>query len=577
MELELKRGARAGTLPFAGGLAAGLLILLGLGLLFVNERLYQAQRVREVEVQARILAASTMAAVDFGDRESAGDAVRALSANPQIQFAAVYDRSGARFAAFSRNGSAAPAFARGVGAASPGAVIGTSEISSAGKRIGSVAIGTVRKSLFRKITRYGLIGLFVLLAAVLAAILGLAEAASRRANRALTAQAVALVEANQKLADEMEERARAEDQLRQSQKMQALGQLTGGIAHDFNNLLTVIQGSAEMLKRPGLAEEKRARYTAAIGETAARAAALTSQLLAFARRQPLRPQLLDLADTIRAMEELLDRTLGERVEVKLDLAENGCTVTADLVQLENALLNIAVNARDAMPEGGTLTIRVRPSDEPLETGPAIDIEMTDTGSGIDQEALARVFEPFFTTKELGKGTGLGLSQVYGFAAQSGGRVAIESRKGEGTTVRLSLPCAAGEAAASKRSENRASVPRPTLSKRILVVDDNENVGALAEALLTELGHSVLRAGSAVEALAILERERPDIIFSDIVMPGMSGIELAEHLALHHPDLSVILTTGYSNDLSGSRVQDLPLLLKPYGLDAIRKILERASR
>lgn len=564
-------GERWQSLPLAGGSTAALLILLGLGLMFVNERSYQAQRVREASIQAEILAASTMAAVDFGDRRAAQETVAALGANPQVQFAAVFDETGKVFAEFGRSGAVRPATAAAARASRADAVIGVAPIGRPEDRIGSVAIGTARESLVRKVTRYALIGLFILLAAVIAAILGSAQAALRRSNRVLQARAQELAESNRKLGDEMEERARAEEQLRQAQKIQALGQLTGGIAHDFNNLLTVIQGSADLLKRPGLSDERRARYIGAISETAGRAASLTSQLLSFARRQPLRPQQLDLNEHIRGMAELLDRALGERITVTLALAPDACDVSVDPTQLENAVLNIAVNARDAMPDGGVLTIRSAPSASPLDSGPAVDLEIADTGSGMDAETLARVFEPFFTTKEVGKGTGLGLSQVYGFAAQSGGRVSIDSRPGEGSTIRLSLPCAASAKAVPGIAEPSASVASLP-SCRILVVDDNEGVGALAEGLLMELGHQVVRARSGDEALMLLAGQPIDMVFSDIVMPGMSGIDLAKRVAARYPAIPIILTTGFSDELSVHGAKHLPVLLKPYNLDRVARVL-----
>jgi signal transduction histidine kinase/CheY-like chemotaxis protein len=556
----LRRWLRSSSLPLAGGSAALLLILAGLALLANNERLYQAQRVTEASVQARTLAASVVAAVDFDDREAGQKAVEAIGLNPQIRFATVFDRQGRQFARFHRESAA------------PGAVIGRAPVMADGERIGTVAIGTVRETLFRKLTRFSMLTLFVLLAAAIAVILGSATKALRRANRELGFRAEALAESNRKLGEEMEERARAEEQLRQAHKMQALGQLTGGIAHDFNNLLTVIQGSADILRQPGLSDAKRERYTTAISETAGRAASLTSQLLSFARRQPLRPRLLDLHAQIEGMADLLDRSLGERVAVRLTLSETPCGVWVDPVQLENAVLNVAVNARDAMPNGGTLTVATRHDPHALDGDPAVELSIADTGEGIDPDTLARVFEPFFTTKEVGRGTGLGLSQVYGFAAQSGGRVVIDSRPGEGTTVRLLLPCADLDAVTEAAAPAQPAPAAP--ASRILVVDDNESVGAFAEALLGELGHSVVRARDGVEALALLETREVDAVFSDVVMPGMSGVELAELIAERHPGLPVVLTTGFSDEEATARARDLPMLFKPYSLGGVARALNQ---
>ncbi|MBV9372497.1 MAG: response regulator [Alphaproteobacteria bacterium] len=369
---------------------------------------------------------------------------------------------------------------------------------------------------------------------------------------------------------QMREREQAEEQLRHAQKMEAVGQLTGGIAHDFNNLLTVIQGSADILKRPGLEEAKRIRFAEAIVQTAARAAALTGQLLAFARRQPLKPQVLDINARILGMTELLDRTLGERIGIVTRLSPGLCRVKVDPAQLEAALLNIAVNARDAMPDGGTLTLSTGEA-PPLEDGrAAIAVAVADTGTGIDPEVLQRVFEPFFTTKSVGKGTGLGLSQVYGFAAQTGGEVKVASTPGEGTVVTMILPCSD---APPEEEAAPAAASAARRRGRILVVDDNEDVGALAEALCAELGHSVVRARSAEEALDLSASGRFDAVFTDVVMPGMSGIELAERLRERAPGLPVVLTTGFSDRLAEGGAGGLPVLYKPYRADALAEALE----
>lgn len=355
--------------------------------------------------------------------------------------------------------------------------------------------------------------------------------------------------------------------------MQALGQLTGGIAHDFNNLLTVIQGSADMLCRPELAEPKRVRFAQAIVHAAENAAALTSQLLAFARRQPLKPELIDAAELLQSMEDLIDRTVGERIKVAMDLRST-CLIKVDRAQLQSAVLNVVSNARDAMPNGGRLSIACRER-EGENGGPMIEIEIRDTGSGMDAETLDRVFEPFFTTKSTGKGTGLGLSQVYGFASQSGGDVTVESDRGKGTVLRLVLPCYAsgdgGPATLTMVEEKLADEP----SAAILVVEDNEEVGQFAEALLTELGHKVTRATTGEEALELSRRRDFDVVFSDVVMPGMGGLKLAEMLAREKPDLPVVLATGYSQQIAEGGSGGRPVILKPYRLATLAEALSAA--
>jgi CheY-like chemotaxis protein len=353
--------------------------------------------------------------------------------------------------------------------------------------------------------------------------------------------------------------------------MQALGQLTGGIAHDFNNLLTVIQGSADMLCRDNLLEHKRLRFAQAIVQASGSAAALTSQLLAFARRQPLKPEPINLNSLVEGMRDLIDRTLGERIEVRTALTEHACNILADRNQLEAAILNIAANARDAMPDGGRLTIRTRANFE--DDKQMVGVEITDTGTGMDEDTLEHIFEPFFTTKKTGKGTGLGLSQVYGFAQQSGGEVRATSDPGVGTTFKLLLPC-------SEKGENPVAPDADAgseivASASILVVEDNEEVGAFAETLLTELGHSIRRVRSGEEALDMVRSAQFDIVFSDVVMPGMGGLKLAEILSEERPDLPVVLATGYSHDIAESGSGGRPVILKPYRLETLSKALTAA--
>jgi CheY-like chemotaxis protein len=356
--------------------------------------------------------------------------------------------------------------------------------------------------------------------------------------------------------------------------MQALGQLTGGIAHDFNNLLTVIQGSADMLRRAELPDTKRVRFAEAIVQASSRAAALTGQLLAFARRQPLRPEIIEVNALIREMTDLLDRTIGERIAVETNLSADTCNVEADRAQLESALLNIAVNARDAMPEGGLLTIRTAMFDE-AGSRRMIAVSVSDSGTGMDADTLDRAFEPFFTTKPTGKGTGLGLSQVYGFASQSGGDVRIDSAPGAGTTVTLLLPCSGG-AGARREAESFAGI-EARRTGRILLVEDNEEVGEFAESLLGELGHKVVRVRSGEAAREAALDNDYDAVSTDVVMPGMSGLELADQLAGLRPNLPVILTTGYSDEIARSGAGGRPMILKPYRLETLAAAIDAVLR
>ena len=566
--------ARWSNAPAAIILIVAFLLLAGLGIIFQNEAAYRDLQTQEIRAQADILSASVTAALDFGDREATQQAVDAVRVNREVRALGVYSNSGALIASYGRDGAAPPARYVEPFPAPADAISAIVPVTSRGERIGTVYLAADPEPLSRRLTRYFVISLLVGMAALVVAVLGIAQNALRRANRQLEERAGALVRANAELQVQVTERNRAEDQLRQAHKMQALGQLTGGIAHDFNNLLTVIQGSADMLRRPALADAKRVRFAEAIVQASSRAAALTGQLLAFARRQPLRPEIIDVNELIRDMTDLLDRTLGERIEVRTILSPDACSVEADRAQLESALLNVAVNARDAMAEGGLLTIRTAIVDEAPERR-MIALSISDSGIGMDADTLDRAFEPFFTTKATGKGTGLGLSQVYGFASQSGGEVRIESAPGSGTTVTLLLPCNGGRGG-RREAEGYAAI-EPYRTGRILLVEDNEEVGEFAESLLGELGHKVLRVRSGEAALEAALAKTYDAVFSDVVMPGMSGLELADQLAELRPHLPVILTTGYSDEIATSGAGGRPVILKPYRLETLAAAIDEVLR
>jgi signal transduction histidine kinase/CheY-like chemotaxis protein len=549
-----------------------LLLLAGIGVIMQSEAAYRDLQQQETRVQADILAASVTAALDFEDRAAANEAVNAIRVNRQVRSVGVYNERGELIAGYGRDGANPPARHTGPLPAPDYAVASEVPVTTRGERIGSVVLVTDPEPVSRRLTRYLVIGLLMVMAALVVVVIGVAQNALRRANRALEERADALADANAELKVQVSERGKAEEQLRQAHKMQALGQLTGGIAHDFNNLLTVIQGSADMLRRPGVPEDKRIRFAEAVVQASGKAAALTGQLLAFARRQPLQPEVMDVNALIREMTDLLDRTLGERIEVVTALATEACTVEADRAQLESALLNIAVNARDAMPGGGRLEIRTAPVSDG-ERGAMVALSVTDSGAGMDEDTLERAFEPFFTTKMTGKGTGLGLSQVYGFASQSGGDVRIESTPGRGTTVTLLLPRRGAVPAATRAAESGALKRGRT--GRILLVEDNEEVGAFAAHLLGELGHQVARAPSGEEALDRALTEEFDLVFTDVVMPGMSGLDLAVRLSELRPALPVILTTGFSDQLTTSGTGGRPVILKPYSPEALAAAIEAA--
>ena len=391
-----------------------------------------------------------------------------------------------------------------------------------------------------------------------------------------------LSDANERLRREGQERERVEEALRQAQKMEAVGQLTGGVAHDFNNLLTVIKSSTELLRRPDLAEERRRRYVDAISDTVDRAAKLTGQLLAFARRQSLRPEVFDVCERLRITADMLSSIVGSRIQIRQDLPRQPCHVEADVSQFETALVNLAVNARDAMDGEGSLSLRVSDSpdltsieDQVTDRRRLVAISLTDTGCGIPKETAGRIFEPFFTTKEVGRGTGLGLSQVFGFAKQSGGTITVDSELGRGSTFTLYLPRVENVATAG------VAVPRyrptgPGGGRRVLVVEDNVDVGIFSTQLLQDLGYETLWASSAAEALRMLnDNDRTfDVVFSDIVMPGMNGIDLGREIRRLYPHLPIVLTSGYSDALAEDGRDGFELLHKPYALAELSRILDK---
>jgi PAS domain S-box-containing protein len=374
---------------------------------------------------------------------------------------------------------------------------------------------------------------------------------------------------------------RQEEALRQSQKLEAIGQLTGGVAHDFNNLLTVIRSSAGLLRRADLPEERRRRYIEAISDTADRATKLTGQLLAFARRQPLKPEVFVVGDRIHTLADLVRPLMGGCVTIETSVECEGCAVNADPNQFETALVNLAVNARDAMKGEGRLGLRTWLASEVPPTrghagarGDFVAVSVSDTGSGIPPETMGRIFEPFFTTKEVGKGTGLGLSQVYGFAKQSGGELLVESEVGRGTTFTLYFPKVEAEVVAeSSQSDEQAYAPASG-RRNVLLVEDNTQVGEFAQQMLNDLGYAATWAPDARAALQLLEEDpsRFDVVFSDVVMPGMGGVELGNEVRRRWPNMPIILTSGYSQVLASGDARGFELLHKPYSAESLARVL-----
>jgi signal transduction histidine kinase len=555
----------------------------------------ERQEVDEASVQARVLAATVTAALSFSDRQAAQEYVNASRANPQIEAAAIYDAGGKLFVGYRQTAKAAlptdvqpdqPRFASD-------RLVVTAPITESGTLLGTVYLRSFTEPFALRLERYTVIGLLMTMASVVVAVLGVTHMTQRRANEELGRRAEQLTAVNQALEAQIEQREKAEEALRQSQKMEAIGQLTGGVAHDFNNLLQVIYGSLERLNRRLVngtlaPNAEAARFIDAATRASERAATLTQRLLAFSRRQPLAPKSLDLNGLVAGLLELLGRTLGETIRIETVLAGGLWRVFADGNQLENALLNLAVNARDAMPRGGRLILQTenvqldasyaRVHDDVRE-GDYVLVSVQDTGVGMTKEVLAKAFDPFFTTKDIGQGTGLGLSQVYGFVRQSGGHVAIESEPGNGTALKLYLPRFVEFEPAAAAEVAPLAVPLGNRHETILVVEDEDDVRRFTSGTLQELGYAVREAATGPEALQAL-RDHPEVrlLFTDIGLPGgLNGRELADEARRRWPRLKVLLTTGYTRDAivrHGMLEAGVELIVKPFTeADLARKIRE----
>lgn len=416
-----------------------------------------------------------------------------------------------------------------------------------------------------------------------------AEDALRELNESLEQRVAArtreLAESNQRLQVEISERAQAEEALRHAQKMDAIGQLTGGIAHDFNNMLTGVLGALDLIQRRVAAGRVSEidRYIEAAMSSANRAASLTHRLLAFARRQSLNQCPVDVNNMVMSMDELVRRTIGESIELEVDLHATSCLTNTDEHQLENALLNLVINARDAMPDGGRLLIQTELTHIPflqdaLAPGDYVRLRVQDTGLGMSSEVIARAFDPFFTTKPIGQGTGLGLSMVYGFINQTGGRVSITSEEGRGTRIDLLLPCH-HDAAEQAPAVDRSIEPlRASQGERVLVVEDEPDVRMLVVDVLKDLGYRVQVACDSHEALLVLQgAEAIDLLVTDVGLPGLNGRQLAEVARQHRPGLKVLFMTGYAREaqVRGDFLDDgMELLTKPFSIDELARRVSR---
>lgn len=372
----------------------------------------------------------------------------------------------------------------------------------------------------------------------------------------------------------------ARDSMHHAQRMEAIGRLTGGVAHDFNNFLTAIRFSAEFVKRNPDLPASLMRYVGIIIDTTDKAAQLTRQLLAYAKKQPLQPHAFDVRDSLASMRQLFETSVGASVSITYEFGSGNCTIFADPGQLESALLNLVINARDAMPSGGQLKISAHVVSDaaliegkPGLKGPHVALSVQDTGAGIDRGVLAHVFEPFFTTKGQHENSGLGLSQVQGFVQQSGGDVAVESVVGKGTLFTLYLPAAMPPSAIPERPAPGFLTQVPA-RRKVLLVEDNRLVGEVVAALLAELGQDLTWAVDAEKALHELESRTGgfELAILDVVLPGMNGMDLACQIRDRWPDIRIVLASGYSEAMAGPRAQGFPVMQKPYSVEALTQIL-----
>ncbi|HEX3429498.1 MAG TPA: ATP-binding protein [Rhizomicrobium sp.] len=580
---------------------ACFLLLFGVATIIYGTRNYDVQITQDTIIQGRILASAASAALAFDDKKIAQEYVDSLAFSPSVETAAIYDRAGKEFVHYTRTpGEMPPArVRRQTSNIAKDRVHVVVPVMEHGRSLGFVYLERLVEPVGRRFLRFGLIAILVSMSAIILATLAISQRALAIANTELARRADELTAANMELRVQSEEREKAEAALRQSQKMEAIGQLTGGVAHDFNNLLQIIIGSLGSLRRRSAgwdlgAEATRDfdRFLDGAEEGAGRAAALTRQLLAFSRRQPLQPESVEANRLVARMTSLLTRTLGETIAIETVLASGIWRVWTDPNQLESAILNLAVNARDAMPQGGKLTIETANAHiddvyaaryEQLKAGQYVLIAVTDNGTGMDGATLAQAFEPFFTTKAGGHGTGLGLSQVYGFINQSGGHTKIYSEPGHGTTVKMYLPRAL---IVRPETEEHPAVPEwhagPAGGETILVIEDEEKVRTASVEMLEELGYRVLESNDGPSALKLLQGNPGiDLVFTDVVLPGgMNGRELADEIRRVLPDIKVLYTTGYARNAivhHGRLDPGVALISKPFSFAElaakIRAVLE----
>lgn len=525
---------------------------------------HRRQKMLEAASHARVLAASVSAAVAFRDMAELEEAVSALRTDPNVAGVGIYADDGSLLIEGASDGIVVPSTMLTSTPAryADNAATATAVIERDGEDLGLVFVKLLAGSGASRVMHYLAPLLLVAMAAVLATAVALHQRSLATAHRELLRR-------SESLAREVAERRKAQSALMHAQKMEAVGQLTGGVAHDFNNLLMVVSAGLRLIETRE-DESKRATILAAMRQAVDRGASLTRQLLAFSRRQRLSPEVISLSARLEALRPLLERSLREDIVLEFDFGDPSPLVKIDPNQFDIAILNLAVNARDAMPKGGRLTIRVGSN----QSSDAVDIKVIDTGEGMTPEVAARAFDPFFTTKAVGEGTGLGLSQVYGFALQSGGGASLDSEPGKGTTITLTLP-------RTHESPTQAApgvAGAPGSNKLLLVVEDDDNVATMVCEMIADLGYRTLRVATAKDALDQIDiGVAVDGVFTDIIMPGgMDGVELAQEIRRRRPALPILLTTGYGGhgeaDAQGFRV-----LRKPYTREDLIAALSSFSR
>ncbi len=554
-----------------------VLIAASIGLAISAEAGHEAQARASAQVQAQILADSVSAALAFNDLQTVQQYASALHANPDIEAVAVYDDGGRLVAQYGVGAGDLAASKTRQSNGGGAAITVNAAVAESGVKLGHVYLRERTETFTTRLVRYSGAALLLVMASLMLTVM------------AFDARELAL--GNQRLREEMEERKHAEAALRQSQKMEAVGRLTGGIAHDFNNMLAVILGNLDLfVRRYPDTDPKMLRFITGSQEAGKRAAALTQRLLAFSRRQPLDPKPTDVGKSVTDMSDLLRRTLGESIAIETVRAAGLWRAHVDIGQLETALVNLAVNARDAMPYGGKLTIETANAyldrtyanaQDEVVPGQYVVVAVTDTGMGIAPDIIDKVFEPFFTTKPAGLGTGLGLSQVHGFVKQSGGHVAVYSEVGHGTTIRLYLPRSQEEVEAPVvEASRRADHDRRDIT--VLIVDDEPGVREFATEALVELGYDVASAESADQAQQIVEGGLGlKILLTDVVMPGRSGRDLADAVQRLKPDVRVLYMTGYTQNAivhngvldTGTNLISKPFTIGQLGLE-LDALMER---